>query len=85
MEIAGAAEREWFGRGRFVPHDRRQARGVSLAPLMLDRKPAANGRLAYDLKHDLPRVLAICQRLSNNLIAFVASRPPIEDELDEAA
>ena len=85
MEIADAAEREWFGRGRFVPHDRRQARGVSVAPLMIDRKPVASGRLAYDLKHDLPRVLARCQRISDDLIAFIASRASVEDELDEAA
>jgi hypothetical protein len=54
-------------------------------PLMVDRKPVASGRLAYDLKHDLPGVLARCQRISDDLIAFAASRPPTEDELDEAA
>lgn len=65
-EIAEAVEQ--CGR---VPHARRQARGVSVTPLMVDRKPVASGRLAYDLKHDLPRVLARCQRISDDLIAFV--------------
>lgn len=85
MKIADATEREWFGRGQFVPHDRWRARGVSLAPLWTDRKPVPSGRLAYDLKHDLPHVLTRCQRISDDLIAFVRSRPPIEEELHEAA
>ena len=48
-------------------------------------KPVASGRLAYDLKHRLPRVLAGCQRISDDLIAFARSRAPVDDELDEAA
>jgi hypothetical protein len=77
--------REWLDETGNLLVAAQQARGVSVAPLMMDRKPVASGRLAYDLKHDLPRVLTRCQRISDDLIAFIASRPPVEDELEEAA